>query len=79
MYVHLGSPVTFPVPTLPPVWHRLLQGPLLTLMIRLCGHEQAPVQLAYMQAITSLAQDLTSKERAAEVSLQGLPISGGLA
>ena len=64
---------------LPPLWHLLLQGPLLTLMIRLCGHEQAPIQLAYIQSINSLAQDLTSKEQAAEVSLQGMPRWWGLA
>lgn len=71
MCVHLGSSVIF-LSTTNTSWHRLLQGPLLTLMVRLCGHEQAPVQLAYIQSITSLAQDLTSKERAAEVSLQGV-------
>ena len=76
--MHLGSPVLLPVYHTT-IWHRLLQGPLLTLMVRLCGHEQAPAQLAYIQSITSLAQDLTSKERAVEVSLQGVPVSRGSA
>ena len=42
---------------------------LLTLMIRLCGHEKAPIQPDYIQSITPLAQDLITKEQAAEVSL----------
>ena len=68
-----GQPCYLACLPLPPVWHCLLQGPLLTLMVHLCGHEQASVQLAYIQSIPSLAQDLTSKERAAEVRLQGVP------
>ena len=53
-----GQPCYLTCLPLLPVWHRLLQGLLLTMMIRLCGHEQALIQLAYIQSITCLAQDL---------------------